>query len=455
MISVHESYKSNKNICKINKYILEQEEIRVIVFTGGGYGNQRAAITIINRILEIGFSGKLVLTCDIRGDVKQKIIRLLEENYIDITNILYEDIDITSKTNNIKYINLSLCGASDNNLHNITIIHKLNPTLLFNTNYIVSLTPTDFVHYNIPSIYSRSISEKDNYMIKIPYNKEQLKTFVLSNHQKKYDFKYISSKYDSKYNFILDILKDSHKYYIQTIYGLNDWNTKFMKDLHIDYSNPHKYNYSQNRGIDINHELTRIIDSYLRVEFDRPVFIIILSKLNKDNILILNKYQSDNINVCNYNSYDKDKIYKYNIFYFSDYIPILIFDTLLIHSNMPTITEGANSRSIIQETTDKGYILSGKKGGNIDISKPSDKKFDDVIKLYDKTVLSLTKQYSGQYGEINFDIDISEFLKEYIKKDSKLKKYYKEWHEQFMKRPDGFYTLLDVLVNQSVSCKVV
>ena len=72
---------------------------------------------------------------------------------------------------------------------------------------------------------------------------------------------------------------------------------------------------------------------------------------------------------------------------------------------------------------------------------------EEENKLYEETKLLLTKQYSGPFGEINFKTNFSEFLTKYIQKDNELFNFYKIWHERFMKRPDGFYTLLNFIID--------
>ncbi|MBM4226068.1 MAG: hypothetical protein FJ167_15140, partial [Gammaproteobacteria bacterium] len=243
-ISVKDSYEK-KNTVKIDEFIRSQSEIRIIICTGGGYGNQRASITIINRILESGFNGKFYFNCDKRGDVRKKFDILLAQSYLDLKNIEYEEFDIIDI---VKFtpVNLSFCGADDGLFNNLLIIKK-NVYDFFNIKFLIALVPTDFIHYGQSIIYCKDI--------KIPFDTSD---FVLSNHQKKYTLDYVKTKiFDDYYKNIYVILNDT--YYTQAIYGLNDWNTNFMKKLDLTYNTKEKWNYSQTRGIDINEELKRII----------------------------------------------------------------------------------------------------------------------------------------------------------------------------------------------------
>ena len=53
---------------KVQKPIDEMDLIRVVVNTGKGFGHQRAAITLMQELREMGFRGTFDIKCDDRLD---------------------------------------------------------------------------------------------------------------------------------------------------------------------------------------------------------------------------------------------------------------------------------------------------------------------------------------------------------------------------------------------------
>src|SRR5262245_14195473 len=147
---------------KLGKPIEDIKEIRIIIRNGRGLGNQKAGITLMQRLRELGFKG----TFDIRylsgcADRLQKLIpefKPLHKGTISIQDKNLGELTLTplSEKQDFPSTLITMVGADD--FGNLFLEKKCQE---YNTDYYVTAKATDF-HLGSYQVISRDEKIKRN-----------------------------------------------------------------------------------------------------------------------------------------------------------------------------------------------------------------------------------------------------------------------------------------------------
>lgn len=127
--STFSSCLNTKGATDIRNYLATQKAIKVAVFGGGGYGHQRAAVTGMQRLIELGFNGEFLLITE-GNNVKSRLDFLLKSN----PQIKVRHVDQSSE----EKLPLGYCFALDFPMFT-------PPHQTYNVEHFVLLAPTDWI----------------------------------------------------------------------------------------------------------------------------------------------------------------------------------------------------------------------------------------------------------------------------------------------------------------------
>lgn len=318
----------------INKKIDELKEIRIIVRNGGGLGNQKAAITLMQRLRELGFIGtfdvRYLPYCADRLEILIPGFKADEEKTIEI------------EASDLGKLKLTSLGDNDDEKYN------LPPTLItiigaddfghffqdekckqYNTEYYITAKPTDFHlgNYSIASSHNKKIIDL------YEFNPRLSSTFSCRDRLNE-------TNLNSNEKIVLEIIR-SNKTISQLIYGIHP---KHQYDPFL------RKNVSTG-SIGEKNILERLIkiESDVARQFNKPLLLLIPQKITEDDSFVMelkeqNKqfyfYNLTNQTIDFGNHHHGDTIIAY-----TGVLSPKIFDEILLSPNLlPPIIEGCNSR---------------------------------------------------------------------------------------------------------------
>jgi len=407
----------------IVELISSQQEIRLLVMSGGGFGNQRGIITLIHRLFLYGFKGTFNILAE--QTTQEKIIKLITEYELFNEKITYSINLLYDYDREIKYtykhVNLAFCFADERRLDRCSYF-KHSQCEFYNVNCIISINPTDYwnggpgnaiyLNDNIYSYDTKSYTYFPQILAtKYDLTKEKYLELLLNN----------SDTINTKLHELL-----SENYYTQAVYGLYDWQAK----------NIIRKKYTQN-NVNKGEEITRIIKIYKSIELDKPTIIFLLCAEELPAEIQNIPIQS----ILNFETSDlKKEFYLIQI----KSLSMILFDGLLLHTSLPPILEGANSVSFVKELSNKGYLHGGRYMLNDDIAIPSDDIFTNLLKLWNVSKLELTQ------SEVNNLDATTKLLSKIINKEKDIINFFTKWHLNFIiSRPDALASMLKEYIKLS------
>ena len=421
------------------------DTIRIIVNSGRGFGHQRAAITLMRRMRELGFSGKFHICYDEKfpypGDTPEKkkengsvgnaLAKLipgftphdLSERGM-ISKTLHEtplgEVEITRLPNgyhttyNLEEVPLVMCAASDRS-------SESRGADTYRGSCFISLQPTDwnffknktsFIHFQGEEGFTklsddfRLSSDVSERALQLPPPNE-LEQFLLSC--------------NTSFN-------------TQLVYGL-------YPDVLPSRFNPHQIEATGNLNPKLL--LQNLIQAHTQLTLSKPSMLIIPQPIIFDlidelrryanslgkNIVFINAAAGERISI---DSFDGNAIYIMH----TGYLDVNFFDHLMLRgTNMPPVIEGCNSCESC-EYAGRPYIHAS--------AIPS----ESSLKVYvpENRVQTIHKNASLclETGDVSKVRSLSEYIDMSTRNTNELNEYSQLRRQKYMERPDAVETALNI-----------
>lgn len=434
---------------KEQKPIHEMDLIRVLVNSGRGFGHQRAAITLMEKLREIGFNGVFDIQCDdklnqmlfnkskdghlnIEPAVSKKLIEMIpgfkssEINSEGVRSVeglgmlKISSLPGSYRDNNLEFsqADLAVCAAED------VIIDKGKKTKILNASSYIGLEPTD---WHMGECF---VTDQDNISTSLPSSHEMRLSSIASSQLP--DISSVTSISRAE-NIIMKNIVGVDKINSQLVYGLYpdskyDAFSKIMK---------------QTGNLDEVTQMSRIVEANLILskEAKKPSILLLPQKialndrLKKEMIKIDGKkihfvdLTQEDFNITKYKAGDVVVAY-------TGILQQKIFDHLMLsQTTLPPVIEGCNSRELC-ESVGRPFIHGSAKYSPLK-QYPVDIK--NMQELHSKASLCLQ-----QGDKVNLP-QLVEYMKKSIEKSSDLTTYNNQRREAFLKRPDACEVALETL----------
>ena len=423
-----------------------RDTIRIIVNSGRGFGHQRAAITLMRRMRELGFSGKFHICYDEKfpypGDTPEKkkengsvgnaLAKLipgftphdLSERGI-ISKTLHEmplgEVEITRlpdgyhTTYNLEKVSLVMCAASDCSL-------EFRGADIYRGSCFISLQPTDWNFFKNKTSF-------------IHFQGEERFTKLSDNFR-------LSSDVSERSTLQLPPPNELEQSLLSCNTGFN---TQLVYGLYPDVA-PSKYNPHQMEATgNLNPKLLmqNLIQAHAQLTLSKPSMLIIpqpiifdlmdelrryASSLGK-NIVFINAAAGERIPI---DSSDRNAIYIMH----TGYLDVNFFDHLMLRgTNMPPVIEGCNSCESC-EYAGRPYIHAS--------AIPS----ESSLKVYvpENRVQTIHKNASLclETGDVSKVRSLSEYIDMSTRNTDELNEYSQLRRQKYMERPDAVETALNI-----------
>ena len=431
---------------KPQKPIHEMDLIRVLVNPGRGFGHQRAAITLMEKLREIGFNGVFDIQCD------DKLNKMLEDGHLNKEPVVskkliemipgFKSSEINSegvrsveglgmlkisslpgsyRDNNLEFsqADLAVCAAEDET------IDKGKKTKILNATSYIGLQPTDW-HMGVCFV-----TDQDNISASLPSSREMR----------------LSSKASSQLPDISSVayISKAENIIMKNIVGVDKINSQLVYGLYPDskydvFSNIMK----QTGNLDEVTQMSRIVEANLILskEAKKPSILLLPQKialgyrLKKEMI----KIDGERIHFVDLTLEDFD-ISKYKagdvVVAYTGILQQKIFDHLMLsQTTLPPVIEGCNSRELC-ESVGRPFIHGSAKYSPLKQYASVDIK--NMQELHSKASLCLQ-----QGDKVNLP-QLVEYMKKSIEKSSDLTTYNNQRREAFLKRPDACEVALETL----------
>ncbi|MBU2546105.1 MAG: hypothetical protein ABIH77_05005 [Pseudomonadota bacterium] len=422
--------------------------IRIVVRDGGGLGNEAAAITVINRLRDLGYQNRIELVYeDIEANIKKypetlgKLLKGFDpfgSNYQELPdNIAVRGLDFENELHDLEFAPICICGASDRPIFSCDYIK-------YHAGCIVSLQPTAFNTCSKRSIY---LPDSENPST-LAFNG------VLFARNTVMDDK---APIDSADRFFKTLLLRSERkdIYFQSVYGLapevySKRNTyEGLWPVLTGFSNPVI-------------EMFVVAEAVLNAQesYKKPTVILVHSPLEDDcfdrlkRILPQLKNHSSNPIQLIYDGDTEQALETMNslknneiLIYATGQLEKALFERLMLSSNLPPIAEGANTTTML-EAYGRPYLH----GGRCEHSA--------VEKLSEDTLSknNISSELQALHTNANARLETAAFgksreVKEFIEKalNGELKQYFELRKNIFLERQDDIATALNYLTTQKLA----
>ena len=433
---------------KAQKPISEMAIIRVVVDSGRGFGHQRAAITLMQKLREMGFNGTFDIQCDDRLDVNLMDFKS-ERMYINREPLVSRQligmipglessrptregvrnvaglgaVKISSlphdyaKRGNIGLLiaDLAVCAAED------IILQKDEKAKTFNAVSYIGLEPTDW-HYS-----SCFVTDQDGVVTKLP----PASTMRLSS-AAAYQLPDISSiTLSTTEQRIIDITSNA------------DINSQLVYGLYPEISyDSDSGGMKENDNLDEATEMQRIVEANLLLsqKAGKPSILLLPQTIALDADFI-RKVRGSNghihfvdltksgLDIGAYNAGDV-------IVTYTGHLQQTVFDHLMLQgTTLPPVIEGCNSRETC-ESIGRPFIHGSRKHDNL---KQYKLEADDKQHLHTKASLCL------EQGDARHVLPLVQYMMESLMSNPELLAYHKQRREAFLSRPDACEVAFDTL----------
>jgi len=422
------------NTRRDQKPISEMQIIRVIVNPGRGFGHQRAAITLMQKLREMGFKGTFDILCDdglgrmltseetlkpyINREplVSGKLIGMISG--FQASKLNSEQVSFVPELGAVKIsslphdylhnpdlrlskVDLAVCAADDRN-DSKAILNMRK----FNSELYIGLQPTDWLQ-------GRSfVIDQDG----IATNLQPSSVTRLSS----------SAANNSKPHFVVvkkDTSKGSEesKEHRSTTTGL-----KMKKSGNVDEA------IEMRRIVEANTLLSR--------KTGKPVIVLVPQKIALDNDFIKKvKEQDNNIHFVDLTQ-DNIDISQYKtgdvIVAYTGRLNQAFFDYLMLQgTTLPSVIEGCNSQELC-ESSGKSFIHGSGKFTNL-------KQYP--VMLTAKQKLHTEASLCLEQGDPKYLVQLTQYMSESLQSSSQLTEYHQQRRENFLDRPDACELACDTL----------
>lgn len=447
VVKVHEKLNDYLDQTKIELGALSTfNEIRIIIYDGEGFGNQRAALTLMGQLRSLGFNGVFDVWCEDKegsellfdkayryNDEKLVTKRMLQmlPNLKSIQDDLYEDnvygqmrlssLPLDFNTNkdfqlSLKPLDLCISGAEDGN----GFLHiKQKKANLFNVKLFISLQPTNWTAGGGDSFIV------DSFEVVMPLIDQ--KTSRLSCPQV---LNFSASDLNEKELKIFKCLENPN-IHSQLVYGI----------------------YDRQGALSPQIQFQRIINAHLALE-EKTRKTSVLLVPQKKLYTLLDDFNSSQVSVMDVDEMKQGSLdineHKKIIILKTDSLSVHYFDYLMGEgTTYPSIVEGCNSVEFC-ESHGIPFIHGGNKFKKVHLYNFVDDGYEirsryfflfnyvtEYVKYQDVQALHLTANQCLEQGDEACEPALVEYLLESLEPSSKLKRYHEARREAFMKRPDA------------------
>lgn len=433
---------------KVQKPIHEMDLIRVVVNTGRGFGHQRAAITLMQKLREMGFNGTFDIQCDDRIDanliniktgkmyknteplVSRQLIGMIpgfesstpNENGIrfvaGLGNVKISSLphDYISK-DSLEFLeaDLAVCAAQDN------VIQEDTKAKTFNSRSYIGLQPTDW-HKG-----SCFVTDQDSVVIKLPPASKMR----------------LSSMSASQLPDISSIALSTTEGRILDITRGNNINSQLVNGLYPEKHFNIKSNAIKESGnLDEAIEMQRIVEANLVLsqKTGKPSILLLPQKVALDaNFISKVKGVNDHIHFVDLTKDNLDmKTYRAGdvVVAYTGSLQQTFFDHLMLQgTTLPPVIEGCNSREIC-ESAGRPFIHGS---GKHDPLKQYNVTSSSKQELHTQASLCLEK------GDSKYVSQLVQYMEESLKSDPELMAYHQQRREAFITRPDACEVAFEAL----------
>ena len=433
---------------KQQKPISEMSLIRVVVNTGRGFGHQRAAITLMQKVREMGFKGTFDIQCDDRiganlrstetGEmyrneeplVSRQLISMIpgfELSESDSKGVKMVaglgEVRISSLPNNYEKINLILpkadlaVCAADDKVNNYPIETKAK---IFNASSYVGLEPTDWYQG------SCFVVDQDGVVTRLPPASEMRLSSAAAYQQP--DITHIQTSVVEER--ILGITSDA-RINSQLVYGL-------YPDITIDLMSQKK---KESGHLNEKQEMQRIVEANIALseKTGKPAIIILPQEIELgDDFMGMAKGGNSNIHFVNLTTDLDISGYKAGdvVIAHTGHLQQAVFDHLMLQgTTLPPVIEGCNSRELC-ESAGRPFIHGSKKYEHL-------KQYD--VRLGDKQKLHTDASLCLEQGNPTYVTQLVQYMKESLDSNPELVRYHEQRRGEFFKRPDACELALEAL----------
>jgi hypothetical protein len=424
--------------------------IRVVVNTGRGFGHQRAAITLMQKLREMGFKGTFDIQCDDRIDaslmntetkkmyvnyeplVSRQLIGMIpgfKSSQPNADGIRVAEglgaVKISSLPHNYSSMgniglpeaDLAVCAAEDDDNS------KETKAKTFNARSYIGLEPTDWRQG------SCFVIDQDGVVTKLPpASKMRLSSIAASQ------LPDISSIALSKTEQRILNITSGTGINSQLVYGLYPAMCLNIQSQHMDMK--------ESGNLDEAIEMQRLVEANLQLSHktQKPSILILPQKVALDYDFIGKvKGRSNCIHFVDLTKDNVDMgIYKPGdvVVAYTGTIQQTVFDHLMLQgTTLPPVIEGCNSRETC-ESAGRPFIHGS---GKHDHLRRYDVKSIGKQELHTKASLCL------EQGNKEYVPHLVQYMEESLMLDLELMTYHKQRREVFLKRPDACETAFDVL----------
>ena len=435
---------------KAQKPIGEMDLIRVLVNAGRGFGHQRAAITLMQKLREMGFKGVFDIQCDDRLGanlrsaktgkmyineeplVSRQLIGMIPE--FESSRPSKEGVGVVAGLGMIKIsslphnygargdlglpeADLAVCAAED-----ASVIKEDAKAKIFNAISYIGLEPTDWYQG------SCFATDQDGVVIPLlPASKTRLSSIAASQ------LPDISSiALSTAEQRIIDIISDA-EINSQLVYGLYP-----ERCFDIESQGGTK----ESGNLDEAVEMRRIVEAnfLLSEKTGKPSILLLPQKVVLDDDFISKVKGGDNhthfvnlkkgdVNIRQYKAGDVVVAY-------TGILQQTFFDHLMLRATMlPPVIEGCNSREIC-ESVGRPFIHGS---GKYDQLKQYDVRSGDKQNLHANASLCL------EQGDSKYVPQLLQYMEESLASNPDLVAYHEQRREAFLARPDACEVALKAL----------
>jgi hypothetical protein len=434
---------------KAQKPISEMTLIRVVVNTGRGFGHQRAAITLMQKLREMGFKGTFDIQCDdrlganlmntktgvmyINGEplVSRQLIGMIpgfESSRptrkgvkivagLGAVNISSLPHDYTRRDDlGLPEADLAVCAAEDSSVQREDLKART-----FNAASYIALEPTDWYQG------SCFVTDQDGFVTALP----PASTMRLSS-MAAYQLPDISSiPLSVTEQRIMDITGNAG-INSQLIYGL-------YPERHHDIESG---GMKESGNLDEAIEMRRIVEANLLLsqKTGKPSILLLPQSIALDTDFIRTVTgKSSHIHFVDLTKGDLD-IGEYKdgdvVVAYTGRLQQTVFDYLMLQgTTLPPVIEGCNSRETC-ESVGRTFIHGS---GKYDHLKEYKVEEDDKQQLHTQASLCL------EQGDSKYVPQLVQYMEESLTSNQELLAYHKQRREDFLRRPDACEVALDTL----------
>lgn len=440
--------------------ITEMGLIRIVVNPGRGFGHQRAAITLMQKLMEMGFEGVFDVLC--YDKIGQRIFDFSTGKYYinqkplvssqlikmipDLEHLILNSpesklvkglgkLRISSLPNDfrnnssfkLERADLAACAADDSFYDKHLMSKQIQ---IFNAASYIGLQPTNwssqqcFVTNNDGTVVILPSTSETRLSSTAAYQLPDISSITLSDTEKK----------------IIPEVVSNFKINSQLVYGLYS-NNKFSQ-----MSEP-----SSNKYLNEIVELSMIVkaNSILSNETQKPSILILpqetvylkakdyLPFVINDQLKIVN-LKENNLNISNYRAGDV-------VIAYTGHLQQPVFDYLLSATTLPPVIEGCNSMELC-ESIGIPYLhgsdpLSCPKRYEVELNKKQDLHLE-ASRCLEKERYENEGHIGGQYKHFE---QLLQYMRESLIPNSDLIEYHKQRKEEFLKRKDVCELAFDTL----------